>query len=107
MTRFSGLKGGLTLVMTCGFLVVFASTFLPIWTVWHLNPIEGVGYLRPLWVVLWEVIGAHVQEVNPAFPVIRTGDEHDFIIAALAFGIGTLMGAILLAVRDVFQATNS
>jgi hypothetical protein len=93
--------------MTCGFLLLFASTFLPIWTVWYLNPIEGVGYLRPLWVVVWEVTGAHVEEVNPAFPVIRTGDAHDFIIVALAFGIGTLIGAIFLAARSMFSSTHS
>jgi hypothetical protein len=56
---------------------------------------EGVGYRRSLWSVVWEIAGSWLGDTNPAFPVTKTGDAGDLIIAALAFGIGGVCGALV------------
>jgi hypothetical protein len=61
-------KGLLRTVLIGGLLALVAATFLPVWTIWHLNPMEGVGHRCSLWSTAWTVAGAWLEDPDPAFP---------------------------------------
>lgn len=57
--------------MICGALLalMFASV-LPVWTIWHSIPMEGLGYPLPLWCVIFEMCRrGGTANSNPDFPV--------------------------------------
>jgi hypothetical protein len=82
-------------------------SFFPIWTVWHYNPMEGVGRHRSLWFVAVEILQSWVEQPDPAFPVTVTGDARDLILGAIVIGIGVFFGVIALALRSAFSSTQS
>ena len=48
----------------CGWIAVLVASLCPIWTVWYYNPMEGLGYRRTLWGVMWEVLQPVITSRN-------------------------------------------
>jgi hypothetical protein len=94
-------------VLTGGALALLGATALPVWTLWYENPMEGTGYHHSLWYVVWQVASSWAEAPNPMFPVTRTGDAHDFIVAGIYFCAGAALGAASFAAGDAFSSTQS
>lgn len=88
----------LTFALTGGSLCTVASSFLPIWTLWSLDPICGTGRRKTLWSVFWNTV-IDPPPLNPQFQVTRTGDMNDIVLAGFFFGAGTILGFLTYIFR--------
>jgi hypothetical protein len=62
------------------------TSFMPVWTLWQVNALEGVGYHETLWFVLWET--ARPSAGTPDLPLHRTGDVSNLVVAAVSLILG-------------------
>jgi hypothetical protein len=95
---------------SCSRLVVFTlgggvaalvvASAMPIWTLWHINELEGLGYRVSLWRVGLEATQSWIESFDGNPALVRTGDPEDFIIAGVAFGVGAAIGMILLLAQS-------
>lgn len=87
-------------------LFLFIATFFPVWTLWSINWMEGLGSRHSLWYVSWEIARA---QLDPRFPssVKVMGDSDDIGIAAIFFCIGCLFGIIFYTARRRLRPLRS
>jgi hypothetical protein len=83
------------------------ASFLPIWTLWYWNPLEGLGVKRSLWTVAWETVHSLLEKPDPVFPVTRNGDVQDLGLAVIIFIAGSLLGAIVFFLRHGTSQTQA
>jgi hypothetical protein len=74
----------------CSALVVLLiGSLLPIWTAWHINPWEGVGYRATLWQAIAQ-LPSNVQNAAP-YPGLFALHETNIVQGAILL---VLVGAI-------------
>jgi hypothetical protein len=87
-----------------GIVTFFFSTFLPLWTVWHMYEWEGVGEHRSLWFAIWEIARGPTDDADSVY---LTGDSIDLLMAAITFGIGAILGGLFYVAWRFAPSTHS
>jgi hypothetical protein len=91
-------------VLVGGFVTFLISTFLPIWTVWHMYEWEGVGHHRSLWLAIWEIAQSPADDVDAIY---LTGDPIDLLKLAIALIVGAVLGTLGYVVWPLDQSRHS
>ena len=77
----------LTFALLGGLASILIVSLIPFWTLWYLNPWEGLGYGRTLWSVLWHTV-IEPPRRNPEFQVTTSGDMWDILMGGVIFTVG-------------------
>ena len=91
-------------ILIGGFATVLLASFLPIWHIFYLNPYEGLGESRTLWILAFEVFESRQTPPDPNFPVTVTAGPENLIILAFVFGVGCFLGAAIHVTVRFFRS---
>src|SRR5713226_432348 len=86
--------------VTGSLLLILGASVLPIWTVWHFNPMEAVGYHKTLWGAFAELWQRDPAEYYPSFFFVKvTMDARDLVQAGITLAIGACAGMAASALK--------